>query len=134
MPRLIGLATSVLALCTLANAAPAQAPAKPPTRTVLQQVDVATSPAQETIVGTVDIVPGSGNALHTHNGSEIGYVLSGRIQLEVSGQPLRELGPGESFLVTRGVAHRSILIGSEPAKLLNTWTVDKGRPLLVPVP
>jgi quercetin dioxygenase-like cupin family protein len=113
----------------------AQAQTQPPAkRTILQQTDVATSPAQETLFGTVEIAPGSGNAFHTHNGSEIGYVLQGHIRLEVKGQPSRELGPGDSFLVPRGAIHRSVLVGNEPVKLVNSWTVDKGVPLLVPAP
>ena len=114
-----------------AAAQPAQPPAK---RTILQQADVAPSPAQETLFGTVEIAPGSGNAFHTHNGSEIGYVLQGHIRLEVKGQPDRELGPGESFLVPRGAVHRSVLLGDEPVKLVNSWTVDKGVPLMTPAP
>jgi quercetin dioxygenase-like cupin family protein len=111
----------------------AQAQTQPPAkRTILQQADVASSPAQETLFGTVEIAPGSGNAFHTHNGSEIGYVLAGHIRLEVKGQPSRDLGPGDSFMVPRGAVHRSVLVGAEPVKLLNTWTVDKGVPLLVP--
>jgi quercetin dioxygenase-like cupin family protein len=121
-------------VATLVAAQTPGAPAKPPVRTILQQVDVATSPAQETLFGTVEIAPGSGNAPHTHNGSEIGYVLQGRIRLEVQGQPPRELGPGESFMIPRGIVHRSVLVGSDTVKLLNTWTVDKGKPLLVPAP
>ena len=125
-------------LCSifLAGAAPMQATAQttPPKRTILQTADVAASPAQETLFGTVDIAPGSGNAFHTHNGSEIGYVAQGRIRLEVKGQPSRDLGPGESFMVPRGAVHRSVLLGNEPVKLINTWTVDKGVPLLTPAP
>ena len=125
-----------LALMTgTAAAQPAAAPAQPPPkRTILQTADVAASPAQETLFGTVEIAPGSGNAFHTHNGSEIGYVAQGRIRLEVKGQAPRELGPGESFMVPRGVAHRSVLLGNEPVKLINTWTVDKGVPLMTPAP
>jgi len=113
--------------------AAAQAQTQPPAkRTILQQSDVASSPAQETLFGTVEIAPGSGNAFHTHNGSEIGYVVQGHIRLEVKGQPSRELGPGDSFMVPRGAVHRSVLVGNEPVKLVNSWTVDKGVPLLVP--
>jgi quercetin dioxygenase-like cupin family protein len=115
--------------------AEAQAQTQPPAkRTILQQADVASSPVQETLFGTVEIAPGSGNAFHTHNGSEIGYVLLGHIRLEVKGQPSRDLGPGDSFMVPRGAVHRSVLVGDEPVKLVNTWTVDKGVPLLVPAP
>src|ERR1700712_3193072 len=90
-------------LATAAAQPAAQAPAQPPAkRTILQTADVAASPAQETLFGTVEIAPGSGNAFHTHHGSEIGYVVQGHIRLEVKGQEPRELGPGESFLVPRG--------------------------------
>ena len=126
---------SMFFLVLTAGAAAAQSAGAPtpPKRTILQTADVAASPAQETLFGTVEIAPGSGNAFHTHNGSEIGYVAQGRIRLEVKGQASRDLGPGDSFMVPRGAVHRSVLLG-EPVKLINTWTVDKGVPLLVPAP
>lgn len=118
-----------------AYAQPAPEAAKPPAkRTILQRTDVASSPAQETIFGTVEIVPGSGNGFHTHYGTEIGYVVQGHIRLEIKGQESRELGPGDSFMVPRGAVHRSVLIGDEPVKLVNSWTVDKDKPLLVLAP
>jgi quercetin dioxygenase-like cupin family protein len=119
--------STALAMSAHAQSAPAK-------RTILQQTDVTAAPAQETLFGTVEIAPGSGNGFHTHNGSEIGYVVQGHIRLEVKGQPDRELGPGESFLVPRGAVHRSVLLGNEPVKLVNSWTVDKGVPLMTPAP
>jgi quercetin dioxygenase-like cupin family protein len=113
------------------DAAPAKPPAK---RTILQRTDVASNPAQETIFGTVEIAPGSGNGFHTHFGTEIGYVLQGHIRLEVKGEAPKELGPGDSFMVPRGLVHRSVLVGDEPVKLVNSWTVDKGKPLLTLAP
>jgi len=125
---------AVLVAC-LCNAAMAQeAPRPPAKRTILQQTDVATAVPQQTIFGTVEIVPGTGNGFHTHNGSEIGYVVQGHIRLEIKGQPSKDLGPGDSFLVPRGEVHRSVLVGDEPVKLVNSWTVDKDKPLLVPAP
>ena len=113
------------------DAAPAKPPAK---RTILQRTDVASNPAQETIFGTVEIAPGSGNGFHTHFGTEIGYVLQGHIRLEVKGEAPKDLGPGDSFMVPRGLVHRSVLVGDEPVKLVNSWTVDKGKPLLTLAP
>jgi quercetin dioxygenase-like cupin family protein len=131
VPRFLFLVSMVCLVAT----AQAQPAAKPPAkRTVLQRADVAASPTQETIFGTVDVLPGSGNGFHTHNGSEIGYVVQGHIRLEIRGQPSRDLGPGDSFLVTRGLVHRSVLLGTEPVKLINSWTVDKDKPLLNLVP
>jgi quercetin dioxygenase-like cupin family protein len=120
----------VFLLCFAASAQAQTAPKPPAKRTILQRTDVAAGPVQETIFGTVEIAPGSGNGFHTHNGSEIGYVLEGHIRLEIKGQPSRDLGPGDSFLVPRGMVHRSVLLGTEPVKLINTWTVDKDKPLL----
>lgn len=132
------LATTFLISAILAGTAyaqPAPGAAKPPAkRTILQRTDVASSPAQETIFGTVEIAPGSGNGFHTHYGTEIGYVVQGHIRLEVKGQEPHELGPGDSFMVPRGAVHRSVLVGDEPVKLVNSWTVDKDKPLLVLAP
>ena len=125
------------AICVLALCAPlqAQAPAKPaPKRTVLQQADVAATPAQETMMATVDIAPGTGNPFHTHFGTEIGYVVQGHIRVERKGEPPQDLGPGQSFLIPRGVVHHSVPLGNEPVKLINNWVVDKGKPLLTPAP
>ena len=108
--------------------------ATPAKRTILQEADVASSPLQQTIFGKVEISPGSGNPFHTHYGTEMGYVVAGHIRLEVKGQPTKDLGPGDSFLVPRGAVHRSVLIGDEPVTLINTWTVDKDKPLLTPAP
>ena len=125
----------VIALALSAFPAHAQGPSQPPPRrTILQRVEVAPVPIQETIFGTVEIAPGSGNGFHTHNGSEIGYVLRGHVRLLVKGEADRELGPGDSFMVPRGIVHRSVLVGEDPATLINTWTVDKGKPLLNPAP
>lgn len=125
----------IVAASLVAFAAQAQEAPKPPAkRTILQQTDVSTAVPQETLFGTVEIAPGSGNGFHTHNGSEIGYVAQGHIRLEVKGQPSKDLGPGDSFVVPRGEVHRSVLLGDEPVKLVNSWTVDKGKPLMTPAP
>jgi quercetin dioxygenase-like cupin family protein len=132
-----GTALFILAVAGLASAGVcfAQAQAPPPAkRTILQQADVASAPAQQTILGKVEISPGSGNPFHTHYGTEMGYVLAGHIRLEIKGQDPKELGPGDSFLVPRGVVHRSVLIGNDPVTLISTWTVDKDKPLLTPAP
>ena len=121
---------ATLLLCSL-SAAVAEAPV-PPTRTLLQRADVAPSPAQETLFATVDIAPGAGNPFHTHFGTEMAYVVTGHIRLDIKGEPSRTLGPGDSFLVARGKVHRSVIIGNEPVRLVNSWTVDKGKPLLTP--
>lgn len=126
---------ALVVLPFFASAALSQgAPMLPPKRTILQRSDVSAEPQQETIFGTVEIAPGSGNAFHTHFGTEMGYVVKGHIRLEERGLPSRELGPGDSFMVQRGIVHRSVPLGSETVLLVNSWTVDKGKPILTPAP
>jgi quercetin dioxygenase-like cupin family protein len=122
------------AFAGVALAQDAATPKPPAKRTILQRADVASSPDQETIFGTVEIALGSGNGFHTHFGTEIGYVLQGHIRLEVKGEAPKDLGPGDSFMVPRGMVHRSVLVGDEPVKLVNSWTVDKAKPLLTLAP
>jgi quercetin dioxygenase-like cupin family protein len=130
--RILG-ATVLAAAFSAAACAQSAAPA-PAKRTVLQQTDVSTEAPQEVIFGTVEIAPGTGNPFHTHFGTEIGYVLQGHIRVEKKGEPPQDLGPGQSFLIPRGVVHHSVPLGSEPVKLVNNWVVDKGKPLLTPAP
>ena len=105
MRSALGLAALIAAVVPAFAQPAAKSPA---VRTMLQRTDVASAPNQETILGTVDISPGSGNGFHSHFGSEIGYVLQGHIRLEIKGQYAREMGPGDSFLVPRGAVHRSV--------------------------
>ncbi len=131
--RNVGTLFRVGVLALLSVPSTAQTAAKPPAkRVILQRADVATSPQQKTIMATIEVAPRSGNPFHTHFGTEMAYVVAGHIRLEIKGAPTRELGPGDSFLVQRGQVHRSVPIGDEVVKLVNTWTVDKGKALLTP--
>lgn len=46
---------------------------------------------------------------HAHPHEQIGYLLSGRIVLRI-GESAREMGPGDSWCVPSGVAHRADVI------------------------
>lgn len=116
----------------VAAQSPASQARPPAKRTIFQTADVAESPRQETMLGMVEIPVGAGNPKHMHNGTEMGVVLEGQLRQIVDGQPTRVLGPGDSFLIPRGVPHQSILIGNKPVKLISSWTVDKGGQLMVP--
>lgn len=47
-----------------------------------------------------------------------GYVLSGSLTLEVQGEALRELRPGDAFYVPAGVTHRGFATGAAPVRLI----------------
>lgn len=50
-----------------------------------------------------------------HRGREYGYLLSGRLAVEVAGETI-ELGPGDSISFGSGVPHRFHAVGEAPAR------------------
>lgn len=69
---------------------------------------------------------------HRHDGEdELFLVVSGRLRIELRGRPAVVLGPGELFIVPRGVEHRPVasegvaeVVLFEPAATRNTGNVD----------
>ena len=79
-----------------------------------------------------EFAPGVAAGKHTHPGEELGYVLEGTLQLEVTGQPSRTLKAGDAFFIPAGVVHDGKNIGGGPAKVLATYIVEKGKPVASP--
>lgn len=90
--------------------------------------------AQIVSVMTRDIPPGGQVPWHTHPGVEIAYVETGEMELWMAGEPIRRLGPGDSFMAPRGVVHGGRNVGDTPARLVITYVVDDGAPLRSPAP
>ena len=68
---------------------------------------------------------------HHDDEDELFLVVSGRLRIELRGRPAVELGPGEFFVVPRGVEHRPVaaegvaeVVLFEPAVTRNTGNVD----------
>ncbi len=111
-----------------------QAPAAPSAvRVVLQQGELSV-PGREMVQARADFPVGAGVPMHTHFGEEIGYLLEGTVTLEVKGQAPRTLKAGDVFLIPAGTPHTARNAGSTPAKVLATYVVEKGKPLVTPVP
>nr|WP_229416208.1 cupin domain-containing protein [Pseudoduganella armeniaca] len=119
-------------LCA-SSLAPAQTGSTPPPlkRTEIARADVSV-PNREAIVAHVEIAPGATAARHTHPGDEISYFLGGEGELLVDGQPPRRLKAGEAFIIPAGVVHAARNPGSEPARLVGVYVVEKGQPLATP--
>ena len=81
-----------------------------------------------------DIAPGQKVAWHIHHGTEISYVLSGALNLQIEGGPIRHLVQGETFVIDPNPPHRASNDGTETARLLITYLRDKTGPLTIPVP
>ena len=101
------------------------------TRKMLQDQNLSVS-ERHAVQVVAEFTPGAAAGKHTHPGEELGYVLEGTLQLEVTGQPPRTLNAGEVFFVPAGVVHDGKNIGSGALKVLATYVVEKGKPVASP--
>lgn len=111
---------AIIALvATAATAAPSAAPVNH------AQLDVPKGKPQQVIVQSRTFAPGTQSGWHLHPGTEVAYLASGRLDLQVAGKTTA-LAPGDSFTMPRGVAHNGVNRGTEPAVVVITLLVDKG--------
>jgi len=96
-------------------------------------VDVPVRRGQEVNVVEHDIAPGQSVNWHIHHGVEISYVLSGALNLQIAGGPIRHVVQGETFEIDRDTPHRAYNDGTETVRLLITYLRDKAGPLAIPV-
>ena len=135
----MALAPAFLMLAAL-QAPPAQDPLTAPaaqspgmTRAPLQQHDLSVA-GWETVQMRVDFAPGATAPRHVHAGDEIVYVLKGKIEYRLDGQPRATLGEGDVLFIPKGKPHSAANVGLEPASELATYVVEKDKPLVVPLP
>jgi quercetin dioxygenase-like cupin family protein len=76
--------------------------------------------------------PGEGVPLHVHPGVEMAYVVEGTIEFRMGGQTVVKHA-GDTTMVPRGVPHSAKNIGSDTARVVSAFVIDKGAPLRVPV-
>ena len=99
-------------------------------RTPLQKFDIPGT-NYETITGLAEITGNSMIGAHTHSGLEAGYLLEGEMVLMIAGQPDRPMKAGDSYQIPAGAVHDG-KSGAAGAKVLATYTVEKGKPFAVP--
>jgi quercetin dioxygenase-like cupin family protein len=108
----------------------AQAPAIK--RSVMQKADVPEGKKFEVVFASAELPAGVAIGKHAHPGVEQGTVIEGELLLMVEGQAEKTYKPGDSWQVPAGVPHDA-KGGSAGAKVIVTYTVEKGQPLALPV-
>jgi quercetin dioxygenase-like cupin family protein len=121
------------ALAAAAGSTAGQVPPKGVTRTDLQRHDLSIA-GRETIQARIDIAPGAVAPWHNHPGEEIIYIIEGTIEYQLAGQKPVTLSAGEVLFVPAGVPHMARNRGRANGVELATYVVEKGKPLLVPLP
>ena len=128
---------AALAAFAVAGAAFAQqekAPVSPSPvkRTIVGKVDVPNS-NYEAITAVVEIAPGFKAGRHLHPGVVFAQVEQGEFWLALDGQPEKTFKAGEQLTLPMKAIHNEGATGSTPLKLIATYVVEKGQPLVQPV-
>jgi len=90
---------------------------------------------QEMLVLEVNLEPGQESAPHRHSAHVFVYVLEGKVNMQVAGQEMVTLSPGEMFYENPDNIHTvsQNASGTETAKFLVHMIRTAGTPVSVPV-
>jgi quercetin dioxygenase-like cupin family protein len=99
-------------------------------RTITRSIDFPAG--YTTVTAVVELGPGICSGRHTHPGVDSGYVIQGDFVLKVDGQPEQNLKAGDSFATQPMTPHDACSVSG--AKLVDTWVIEKGKPLASPAP
>src|ERR1700691_5579650 len=99
--------------------------------TELQRHDIPGA-GREGVTMAIEIPPGASSARHSHPGEDFGYLIEGTIVLEVDGKPPITVKAGEVFFTERGHIHSARNIGTTTARAVDTYIIDKGKPVVTP--
>jgi quercetin dioxygenase-like cupin family protein len=101
--------------------------------TELQRHDIPGT-GREGVTMAIEIPPGVSSARHSHPGEDFGYLIEGTIVLQVDGKPPLTVRAGEVFFTERGHIHSARNIGTTTARAVDTYIIDKGKPVVTPAP
>lgn len=89
----------------------------------------------EASIVEVTYEPGGANTPHRHPCPVIGYILEGRMRMQVKGQPERIYAAGDTFYESPTDVHVISANASQdkPARFLAYFVCDRKTPLSVPV-
>ena len=80
----------------------------------------------------IEIPVGGVSARHSHPGEDFGYLMEGTIVLTIDGYPPLTVKAGEIFFTPRGHVHSARNIGTTTARAIDTYIIDKGKPVVIP--
>ena len=97
-------------------------------RTVLRSIDF--PEGYTTVTALVELAPGTCAGRHTHPGIDSGFVIQGDLVLKVDGKPEQTLKAGDSYETQPLVPHDACSVSGD--KLIDTWVIERGKPLSSP--
>ena len=98
-------------------------------RTELQH-EPSSIPGREIVQVLTEIPPGVESGWHTHPGEEVGYIVAGTVEMRIEGKPSLTLHAGDGFLMPPGTPHNARDLGPGTGRMLSTYIVETGQPLV----
>ena len=134
MKSMLVAAVAVFAIGGTAIAQLEKAPVSPSPikRNIVGKLEVPNS-NYDVITAIVEIAPGFKAARHFHPGLVQSEVLDGQFWLAMDGQPEKVYNVGEKFDFPMKAIHNEGEVGDKWAKLIVTYVVERGQPLVQPV-
>jgi quercetin dioxygenase-like cupin family protein len=86
-------------------------------------------PGRDIVQVRTEIPAGVASGWHTHPGEEVGYIVAGKVDMEIKGRSTLHLQAGDGFLIPPGVPHNAHDLGPETGVMLSTYFVEDGLPL-----
>jgi quercetin dioxygenase-like cupin family protein len=98
------------------------------TRTEVQH-GLSSIPGRE-IVQVLTLIPvGVESGWHIHPGEEVGYIMSGTVEMRIRGAETLTLHAGDGFLIPPRTPHNARDLGPGTGRMLSTYIVEIGEPL-----
>lgn len=97
-------------------------------RTELQHV-TSSIPGREIVQVLTEIPVGVSSGWHQHPGEEVGYIVAGRVEMEIEGGATLTLNAGDPFLIPPWTPHNATDLGPGDGQMLSTYIVEVGEPI-----
>jgi quercetin dioxygenase-like cupin family protein len=86
-------------------------------------------PGREIVQVLTEIPVGVESGWHTHPGEEVGYILTGTVEMRIRDSDTLLLHAGDGFLIPPGTPHNARDLGPGTGRMLSTYIVEIGQPL-----
>jgi quercetin dioxygenase-like cupin family protein len=97
-------------------------------RTELQR-SASSIPGRDIVQVLTEIPVGVASGWHVHPGEEVGYILAGRVQMEIEDRETLILDAGDPFLIPPRTPHNATDLGPDTGRMLSTYIVESGEAL-----
>ena len=86
-------------------------------------------PGREIVQVLTEIPVGVESGWHTHPGEEVGYIVAGTVEMQISDTETLTLHAGDGFLIPPRTPHNARDLGPGTGRMLSTYIVEIGEPL-----